>query len=82
MAQHWIANAVKNKGALHSHLKVAQGEKIPEEKLRAAQHSKNPAIRREAALAATLKGFHHKAKGQSLGKNVIRHLYTASGSKG
>jgi hypothetical protein len=53
----WIKSAVSNKGALHRHLNVPEGEKIPEEKLRAALHSKNPTIRKEAALAATLKGF-------------------------
>lgn len=59
--KHWIANAVKNgKGALHRHLNVPEGEKIPPEKLSAARHSKNPTIRREAALAHTLSGLHHK----------------------
>lgn len=59
----WIANAVKNgKGKLHQHLGVPEGEKIPQEKLEAAMNSKNPTIRREAALAHTLSGFHHKKK--------------------
>lgn len=76
MAKKWIANAVKNKGALHSHLGVPQGEKIPAEKLAAAKHSKNPTIRREAALAHTLSGFHHKKlEHHGLGKNVMTKLY-------
>ncbi len=60
--KHWIANATKNKGALHRHLGVAEGEKIPEEKLAAARNSKNPTVRREANLAATLKGMKHGGK--------------------
>jgi ribosomal protein L16/L10AE len=59
----WISGAVKEgKGALHRHLHVPEGEKIPEEKLESAMHSKNKTIRREAQLARTLKGFHPKAK--------------------
>lgn len=53
----WVAGATKNKGALHRNLGVPAGEKIPEKKLAAAEHSKNPTIRKEAALAQTLKGF-------------------------
>ena len=54
----WIAGATKkNKGALHRALGVPQGEKIPAKKLAAAGHSDNPRIRKEAALAKTLKGF-------------------------
>ena len=61
----WIANALKkpgSHGALHRHLGVPEGEKIPQEKLEAAMNSKNPKIRREAALAHTLSGMHHKKK--------------------
>lgn len=59
----WIANAVKNgKGALHRHLGVPEGEKIPQDKMEAAMNSKNPTVRREANLAHTLSGFHHKKK--------------------
>ena len=62
----WIAGAVaEGKGKLHSHLGVPQGEKIPEEKLNAAMHSKNPTIRKEANLAKTLKHFHPAAKKKS-----------------
>lgn len=55
----WIAGATKNKGALHRNLGVPQGEKIPAKKLQAAAKSDNPTIAKEAALAKTLKGFHH-----------------------
>ncbi len=58
----WIKAAIKHPGALHEHLGVPSGEKIPAAKLEKAEHSKNPTIRREAALANTLKGFHHGAK--------------------
>lgn len=50
---------IKHPGALHRELGVAQGKKIPEAKLAKAEHSKNPKLRRRAALAETLKGFHH-----------------------
>lgn len=60
MAKKWIAGAIKHPGALHSHLGVPQGQKIPASKLAKATHSSNPTIRREANLAKTLKGFHKK----------------------
>ena len=55
----WISQAVKpsRKGALHRALGVPEGEKIPAKKLKAAGDSDNPRIRKEAALAKTLKGF-------------------------
>ena len=74
----WINNAVKHKGALHKHLGVPEGEKIPAEKLRAAANSRNPTIRKEAALAETLEGFHHK-KSQKIGHGVLRTLYHSKG---
>lgn len=57
MAKNWIAGATKNKGALHKALGVPAGEKIPAKKLAKAAHSKNPTMRKRAALAKTLKGF-------------------------
>lgn len=57
MAKNWIKGAIKHKGALHSHLGVPQGQKIPASKLAKASHSSNPTIKREAALAKTLKGL-------------------------
>lgn len=61
-AKKWIKGAVKNKGALHRHLGVPEGEKIPEDKLRAAANSKDSTVRKEASLAMTLKGMHHGKK--------------------
>jgi len=56
----WIAGAIKHPGALHKELKVPDGKKIPESKLKAAEHSKNPIERKRANLAETLKGFKKK----------------------
>ena len=58
--KNWIADATKNKGALHRKLGVKQGEKIPASKLKKAEHSKNPTERKEANLAKTLKSFKKK----------------------
>jgi hypothetical protein len=55
MAEKWIKKAIKHPGKLHRELGVPQGEKIPAKKLKKAEHSKNPTIRREANLAKTLK---------------------------
>lgn len=55
----WIAGATKNKGALHRNLGVPADDKIPAKKLASAAKSDNPTIAKEAALAKTLKGFHH-----------------------
>lgn len=55
--EHWIAGAVKHKGALHRELGVPQGEKIPAKKLAKAEHSKNPTLRKRADLAKTLEGL-------------------------
>lgn len=54
----WIQGAIKHPGALHRDLGVPQGKKIPASKLAKAAHSKNPTIRKRAALAKTLKGMH------------------------
>lgn len=56
----WIKGAIKHPGKLHRDLGVPEGKKIPAKKLAKAEHSKNPAIRKEASLAKTLKGFHKK----------------------
>jgi hypothetical protein len=58
MAKNWIAGATKNKGALHRNLGVPEGQKIPAAKLAAGAKSKSPTVRKEVALAKTLKGMH------------------------
>lgn len=57
MAKDWISGAIKRPGALRKKLGVKKGEDIPESKLKKAEHSKNPRTRKQANLAATLKGF-------------------------
>ncbi len=58
--KHWIAGAVKNKGALHRELGVKADKKIPAKKLAKAAKSSNPKIRKQVALAKTLGKMHKK----------------------
>lgn len=51
----WIQGAIKKPGALHKSLGVKKGDKIPEEKIKKAEHSKNPKLAKRARLAETLK---------------------------
>jgi len=60
MAEKWIKKAIKHPGKLHRELGVPQGEKIPAKKLKKAEHSKSPTIRREANLAKTLSKLRRK----------------------
>jgi len=55
MAEKWIQKAIKHPGKLHRELGVPEGKKIPAKKMKKAEKSKNPTIRKEAALAKTLK---------------------------
>jgi len=57
LAKNWIAGATKNKGGLHRALKVPQGQKIPAAKLAKAAKTGSPKVKKEVALAKTLKGF-------------------------
>lgn len=56
----WIQGAIKKPGALHKELGVKEGKKIPEAKLKKAEHSKNPTLKKRAVLAETLKKMHKK----------------------
>jgi len=56
----WIQGAIKKPGSLRKSLHVKEGEKIPESKLKKAEHSKNPKTKKRAVLAETLKKMHHK----------------------
>lgn len=56
----WIQKAIKHKGALHKELGVPEGKKIPASKLKKAEHSKNPTLKKRAVLAETLKGLKKK----------------------
>ncbi len=53
----WIQKALppSSKGKLRKKLGVKEGEKIPVKKLNKAARSDNPTLRREAALAKTLR---------------------------
>lgn len=58
MAEKWIQKAVgKHPGKLHRELGVPQGEKIPAKKMSKGAKSKSPTVRKEVALAKTLKGL-------------------------
>jgi hypothetical protein len=58
--KNWIKAATKRKGKLHRELGVPEDKKIPPKKLKKAAKSKNPTIRKEVALAKTLKKLRKK----------------------
>ena len=60
MAKQWIKEAIQHPGALRKSLHVKEGEKIPSSKLKKAEHSKNPTLKKRAILAETLKKMHKK----------------------
>jgi hypothetical protein len=60
MEEKFIQKAIKHPGALRKSLHVKEGEKIPEAKLKKAEHSKNPTTKKRAVLAETLKKFSKK----------------------
>lgn len=56
----WIQKALSgknSKGKLHRKLNVPEGKKIPSTKLKKAQNSKSPTLKKEVKLAETLKSF-------------------------
>lgn len=62
----WMQKAFSaHPGRLHRALGVPEGEKIPEGKLRKAEHSKSGHMRKMAALAETGKRFgSHRGSGR------------------
>lgn len=54
----FIQKAIKHPGALRKALHVKEGEKIPAAKLKKAEHSKNPTMKKRAVLEETLKKMH------------------------
>lgn len=54
---HWIAGAIKSKGALHMELHVPSGKMIPAKKLKAAA-KKTGKLGQRARMAETLKKMH------------------------
>lgn len=57
MKEKWIQKAINpaHKGSLRKALHVKEGEDIPSSKLKKAEKSKNPTLRKRAVLAETLK---------------------------
>lgn len=53
----WIQKAIKNKGSLHKALGISSDKKIPLIKLKKAEHSRSPLLRKRANLAQTLRTF-------------------------
>lgn len=58
--KNFIKAAIKKPGALHKALHIKEGQKIPASKLKEAERSKSPLMRKRASLAETLKGFNKK----------------------
>lgn len=58
----WIQKALpkSSKGKLHKALGISEDKKIPEKRLKKAEHSKSLKIRKEAILAETLKGLRRR----------------------
>lgn len=56
----WIQEAIKKPGALRKALHVKEDEKIPASKLKKAEHSKSPTMRKRAVLAETLRKMRKK----------------------
>lgn len=51
------------KGKLHRKLGVPEGQKIPAARLAQAAHSRDPATKRMAVRAETMKKWNHKGSG-------------------
>lgn len=49
-----------NHGGLHRALHIPEDKPIPQERLEAAKHSKNPHVAHMAHFASTMEGFDHK----------------------
>lgn len=56
------------KGKLHRELGISTDKKIPSARLTAAEHSKDPEIKRDAIRAKTMEGWNHGGKKRSLYK--------------
>jgi hypothetical protein len=60
MATKWIQKAHIKKGALHKELGIPTDKKIPTSRLKKAEKSKNPTLKKRAILAETFKKMNHK----------------------
>jgi hypothetical protein len=56
----WLQGAHLKKGALKKELGIPTTGKIPAKRLEAAEHSKNPVLKKRAILAVTLKKMSSK----------------------
>ena len=81
MAEKFIQKAIKHPGALRKKLGVKEGQKIPEKKLKKAEHSKNPTTRKQAVLAETLKKMPHNGKKKEGMSHVSAKRIHAYGKK-
>lgn len=71
----FIQEATQNKGGLHRSLGIPQGKKIPVKRIKKAEHSRNPRIRKEANLAETLSHLRpHKKEGGSLMPHLTKNM--------
>jgi len=50
----------KHKGELHSDLDIPQGQPIPESRLKSAENSPDPAVRKRAQFADNARGWNKK----------------------
>lgn len=60
MAKKWIQAAHIKKGALKKELGIPADKKIPEKKLKKAEHSKDPVLKKRAVLAETFRKMKKK----------------------
>lgn len=71
--KHWMKEAFgKHPGKFHRRTYTPMGERVPESKVRKAEHSSDPSLRREAALAETGRKYggkkHHKRASRRSGR--------------
>ncbi len=66
----WIQDALnpKTKGTLRKALKAKKGEKISEEKLSKASHSKNKKLKKKAIFAENMRKIREKARARRAAK--------------
>lgn len=55
-------------GKLHRELGIAEGEKIPQGRLRKAEHSEDRGVRRDAIRAETMEHWSHKGTKKGFGR--------------
>lgn len=76
----FIQEATENKGGLHKSLGIPMGKKIPMKKIKKAEHSKTPKIRKQANLAETLSHLRPHKSGGSTMPNITKQVKNFKGS--